>query len=158
MKRLALAIVVAMAALAPAHAHAASTFADGTVATFAQNAYKSMYTLDSANVDQQLAEARLFFDTDGKHESYVQSLKASGNYNVVRDMGLSMSVQQGNAKARQIGNGKWEVAFPAEMAFVGPKTLRQCLSVTMNLNETETGLSVVNAISTDGECLEAIKD
>ncbi|MNU47212.1 Macrophage killing protein with similarity to conjugation protein [compost metagenome] len=144
--------------LAATAANAASTFDSVAVDVFARDAYSTLYTLDGAAIDQQIGEARSLFASDEKHQSYVDSLKASGDYDILKANGLKMAAAKGDATVKVSGNGKWTVTFPAEISFSGKLNVRQCLAVTMNVAEAEGRLSVVNAISTQGECLDTSKD
>lgn len=144
--------------LAAAAANAASAFDNVSVDVFAREAYSTLYTLDGSAIDQQVAAARSLFSSDEKHQSYLDSLRASGDYDIVKANGLKMTVAKGQAAVRGSGNGKWTIAFPAEISFSGKLNVRQCLAVTMNVAETEGRLAVVNAISTQGNCLDTSKD
>jgi hypothetical protein len=144
--------------LAATAANAASSFDNVAVDVFARNAYSTLYTLDGATIDQQIGDARSLFASDEKHQSYVDSLRSSGDYDIVKVNGLKMAVAKGDATVKASGNGKWTVAFPAEISFNGKLNVRQCLAVTMNITDTEGALAVVNAISTQGDCLDTSKN
>jgi hypothetical protein len=139
-------------------ANAAASFDNVAVDVFARDAYSTLYTLDGAAIDRQLGEARSLFASDEKHESYIGSLRSSGDYDIVKVNGLKTAVTRGDSTVKGSGNGKWTVAFPAEISFSGKLNVRQCLAVTMNVAEAEGKLAVVNAISTQGECLDNRKD
>lgn len=144
--------------LAATAANAASTFDSVAVDVFARDAYSTLYTLDGSAIDHQIGASRSLFANDEKHQSYVDSLRASGDYDIVKSNGLKMAVARGDATVKASGNAKWTVAFPAEISFSGKLNVRQCLAVTMNVAETEGRLAVVNAISTQGDCLDTSKD
>lgn len=156
MKSFAIPLIAAI--FAATGANAASSFDNVAVDVFARDAYSTLYTLDGANIDKQVGETRSLFASDEKHESYVASLRSSGDYDIVKTNGLKMAVAKGDATLKETGNGKWAVAFPAEISFSGNLNVRQCLAVTMNVAETEGRLAVVNAISTQADCLDTAKN
>lgn len=123
------------------------------VASFASASYREAYALDASAVETQIETiSSKFYDGDA-YESYVHSLRASGNLGAIKANGFSTTVATGFEQATEMADDVWEVQFPARMVYSGNGRIEQCLSVTMKVHYQEFDPKIINMVSEPVECV-----
>jgi hypothetical protein len=140
--------------LMTAHAQAGADVAlQGQVASFASASYREAYALNAKVVDTQIETiSSKFYDGDA-HQSYVQSLRHSGNLNAIKENDFSTTVATGFEQATEMADDVWNVQFPARITYSGNGEIQQCLTVTMKVHYQEFDPRIINMISEEVECV-----
>lgn len=151
MKHFVLAAFATVLLASPTLAASPETVGADVVKEFAVHTFDRLNNVTGETIDLALARELPTFVDEKAWTGYVEALKSSGNYDLIKDKPLTVSTIIGYSEASQ-ADGSWKVTFPAEVSYRGPLNIRQCLDVTMTVVEPAKGLAVKSVIMEDGEC------